>query len=250
MLDHVSLGVRDIVRSRHFYCWRSVCSDWCASSISAPITARRRYALGVGIIITHVPQPENSDCWRTYLLPRARSSVRAFHAAAIAAGRRQAHLRETVVPPARRTNAWSVGGSDDGVPGLRPQYHADYYGAFIRDPDRPRIEAVCHGRKLRSSLLNAEQLSTNTTAASGIGLSAKPGISSPQGLRRLSRRDTKQKPRRLSSADSRHFRAFGNGLQTFSLVKCRPFVETSIIFAGLSAGRAFGFTRCRYQMGE
>jgi hypothetical protein len=33
---------------------------------------------------------------------------------------------------------------DDGAPGLRPQYHADYYGAFVLDPDGHRIEAVCH----------------------------------------------------------------------------------------------------------
>jgi catechol 2,3-dioxygenase-like lactoylglutathione lyase family enzyme len=36
------------------------------------------------------------------------------------------------------------GGVDDGPPGLRPQYHPDYYGAFLRDPDGNRVEAVCH----------------------------------------------------------------------------------------------------------
>ena len=50
-----------------------------------------------------------------------RAAVRAFHAAALAAG-----------------------GRDDGAPGLRPQYHADYFGAFVLDPDRHRIETVCH----------------------------------------------------------------------------------------------------------
>jgi hypothetical protein len=47
--------------------------------------------------------------------------VQAFHAAALAAG-----------------------GRDDGVPGLRPKYHPDYYGAFVLDPDEHRVEAVCH----------------------------------------------------------------------------------------------------------
>jgi catechol 2,3-dioxygenase-like lactoylglutathione lyase family enzyme len=42
------------------------------------------------------------------------------------------------------TAALSAGGRDDGAPGLRPQYHADYYGAFVLDPDGHRIEAVCH----------------------------------------------------------------------------------------------------------
>jgi len=47
--------------------------------------------------------------------------VRAFHAAALAAG-----------------------GRDDGAPGLRAQYHADYFAAFVLDPDGHRVEAVSH----------------------------------------------------------------------------------------------------------
>ncbi|HJY49692.1 MAG TPA: hypothetical protein VJ349_13805, partial [Stellaceae bacterium] len=42
---------------------------------------------------------------------------------------------------------------------LRPQYHADYYGAFVRDPDGHRIEAVCHAPEARWSLANAEAAS-------------------------------------------------------------------------------------------
>jgi len=41
--------------------------------------------------------------------------------------------------------AIKAGGTDNGAPGLRPQYHPDYYGAFVRDPDGNNIEAVCHG---------------------------------------------------------------------------------------------------------
>lgn len=51
-----------------------------------------------------------------------RGVVRAFHAAALAAG-----------------------GADNGPPGLRPDYHPSYYGAFVHDPDGHNIEAVCHG---------------------------------------------------------------------------------------------------------
>jgi catechol 2,3-dioxygenase-like lactoylglutathione lyase family enzyme len=51
-----------------------------------------------------------------------RATVDAFHRAALAAG-----------------------GTDNGAPGLRPQYHAGYYGAFVLDPDGHNIEAVCHG---------------------------------------------------------------------------------------------------------
>ena len=46
---------------------------------------------------------------------------RAFHAAALAAGAR-----------------------DNGAPGLRPEYHPSYYGAFVLDPDGNNVEAVCH----------------------------------------------------------------------------------------------------------
>ena len=52
---------------------------------------------------------------------RDRAEVDAFYAAALAAG-----------------------GTDNGKPGLRPQYHPDYYGAFVLDPDGNNIEAVCH----------------------------------------------------------------------------------------------------------
>ena len=40
--------------------------------------------------------------------------------------------------------ALAAGGEDNGPPGLRPHYHANYYAAFVRDPDGHNIEAVCH----------------------------------------------------------------------------------------------------------
>jgi catechol 2,3-dioxygenase-like lactoylglutathione lyase family enzyme len=52
---------------------------------------------------------------------QTRAAVRAFHAAALRSG-----------------------GTDDGSPGLRPTYDPDYYGAFVRDPDGNRLEAVTH----------------------------------------------------------------------------------------------------------
>lgn len=36
------------------------------------------------------------------------------------------------------------GGTDDGAPGLRPDYHANYYGAYLRDPDGNKLCVVCH----------------------------------------------------------------------------------------------------------
>ena len=40
--------------------------------------------------------------------------------------------------------ALAAGGRDNGKPGPRPQYHKDYYAAFVLDPDGHNIEAVCH----------------------------------------------------------------------------------------------------------
>jgi catechol 2,3-dioxygenase-like lactoylglutathione lyase family enzyme len=51
---------------------------------------------------------------------QSREEVRAFHAAAIKAG-----------------------GKDNGAPGLRPNYHPNYYGAFVIDLNGHNIEAVC-----------------------------------------------------------------------------------------------------------
>ncbi len=49
------------------------------------------------------------------------------------------------------TAALAAGGKDNGKPGIREQYHADYYGAFVIDPDGNNIEAVYHGTQARSA---------------------------------------------------------------------------------------------------
>jgi len=45
-----------------------------------------------------------------------------------------------------RAHAYALaqGGKDEGAPGLRPQYHPDYYGAYFRDPDGNKLCVVCH----------------------------------------------------------------------------------------------------------
>ncbi len=45
-----------------------------------------------------------------------------------------------------RAHAYALaqGGADEGAPGLRPQYHPNYYGAYFRDPDGNKICVVCH----------------------------------------------------------------------------------------------------------
>ena len=126
MLDHVSIGVSDIGRSRQFY-----------DAVLRPLGLVRIVDFGngrgsdygaapgsLGVEFTITREPElKTPIAGAHLCFRAhdRAAVRDFHAKALEAG-----------------------ASDDGLPGLRPQYHADYYGAFVRDPDGHRIEAVCH----------------------------------------------------------------------------------------------------------
>jgi catechol 2,3-dioxygenase-like lactoylglutathione lyase family enzyme len=44
--------------------------------------------------------------------------------------------------------ALAAGGKDNGAPGLRQQYHSNYYAAFVIDPNGHNIEAVCHGAEV------------------------------------------------------------------------------------------------------
>ena len=53
-----------------------------------------------------------------------------------------AHDRATV--DAFYEAALAAGGQDNGAPGLRPEYHPGYYGAFVYDPDGNNVEAVFH----------------------------------------------------------------------------------------------------------
>jgi catechol 2,3-dioxygenase-like lactoylglutathione lyase family enzyme len=124
MLDHVSVGVIDLDRSRRFYDaalrplglvrtldFEARGSDYgfAAGQIGVEFTITRE-AVVAPVAGMHV-------CFRA----ADRNAVRAFYSTALGAG-----------------------GRDDGPPGLRPGYHGDYYGAFVVDPDGHRIEAVCH----------------------------------------------------------------------------------------------------------
>lgn len=64
------------------------------------------------------------------------------------AGRGETHVAFTAASRAE-VNAFhsvgiSVGGRDNGPPGIRAHYHPNYFGAFVLDPDGHNIEAVCH----------------------------------------------------------------------------------------------------------
>lgn len=117
MIDHISLTVRDLSRSARFY-----------AAALAPLGAGVEYQAedSVGLGRPGAPQiwlAAAADPRPVHLAftARTRDEVQRFHAAALAAG-----------------------ATDNGPPGLRPDYHPNYYGAFVRDPDGHNIEAVCH----------------------------------------------------------------------------------------------------------
>jgi catechol 2,3-dioxygenase-like lactoylglutathione lyase family enzyme len=119
VLDHVTIGVTDFTRAAAFYdaalaplgLVRSS-SDGARFAGYGEVGVRpyfwigRKTAVATGMHVAFVA-PD-------------RPTVQAFHRAALAAG-----------------------GLDSGGPGLRPQYHSDYYAAFVLDPDGHKIEAVC-----------------------------------------------------------------------------------------------------------
>jgi catechol 2,3-dioxygenase-like lactoylglutathione lyase family enzyme len=117
-LDHVSLRVRDLERSRAFYT---------AALAPLGIAVQMEGGGAVGFGKPGKPQfwlnPGGTPSGPTHIafVAASRADVHAFHAAALAAG-----------------------GGDNGAPGLRPHYHPHYYGAFVLDPDGNNAEAVCH----------------------------------------------------------------------------------------------------------
>ena len=121
MFDHVKFGVSDFAASRAFYL-----------KALAP--------LGVKIAGEGVP---------TYgielVTPSSNASLVLFQTA-----EKPAHLHLAFVAETRQQvdafhrAAMEAGAKDNGPPGVRPQYNASYYAAFVIDPDGHNIEAVCH----------------------------------------------------------------------------------------------------------
>ncbi len=116
MIDHISLKVRDFDRAVEFY-----------TIALAPLGYQvlRDFPGVAGLGVNGKP-----DFWlirSEQAVPihvafgADRDEVDQFHRAALAAG-----------------------GQDHGAPGLRPEYHADYYAAFALDSEGNNVEAVCH----------------------------------------------------------------------------------------------------------
>lgn len=121
MIDHISLGVRDVARTKRFYDAALAPLGYsCLSASDGSLGyGRDAVALWIGAAERPVPADAKSGLHVCFSAP-SRAGVDAFHAAALAAG-----------------------GGDNGAPGLRPDYGASYYAAFVVDPDGYRIEAYC-----------------------------------------------------------------------------------------------------------
>jgi catechol 2,3-dioxygenase-like lactoylglutathione lyase family enzyme len=126
MIDHIGFSVSDYARAKAFYSSALAPLGYALiMEVPAEKTETGYAAAGFGI-------GQKPDFWiagegrlersvHIAITAKDRASVEAFYRAAL-----------------------SVGGKDNGAPGLRAHYHPNYYGAFVLDPDGHNIEAVCH----------------------------------------------------------------------------------------------------------
>jgi catechol 2,3-dioxygenase-like lactoylglutathione lyase family enzyme len=118
MFDHIAFAVADFPATRAFY-----------GAALAPLGIGVAADFGETIGIGRDGRPQlwfragDKSPGRLHLAftAKSREEVRAFHEAALKAG-----------------------ATDNGGPGLRPDYHPNYYGAFVIDLNGHNIEAVCH----------------------------------------------------------------------------------------------------------
>jgi catechol 2,3-dioxygenase-like lactoylglutathione lyase family enzyme len=125
MIDHIGLQTSDFPRARAFYVKAlaplgyapvmDVTREQSGSYEGTGFGADGRPYFWIGGGDAH------GGSAHVAFIAASRLDVDRFYAAAIAAGAR-----------------------DNGAPGVRPHYHANYYGAFVLDPDENNIEAVCH----------------------------------------------------------------------------------------------------------
>jgi catechol 2,3-dioxygenase-like lactoylglutathione lyase family enzyme len=122
MFDHLGLPVADLQQARRFY-------------------EQALQPLGIGVVKTHpgavgLAASQDGKGAQELWLTQADHAPTPLHLAFAAAGRAQVE--------AFHRAALAAGARDNGAPGLRPQYHDNYYAAFVIGPDGHNLEAVCH----------------------------------------------------------------------------------------------------------
>lgn len=120
MFDHVKFGVTDLSASKAFF-------------------LKALEPLGVAVVAEGLP------AYGVELCNEGKASLCLF-----LTEERPAHLHLAFKAKNRQQveafhrAAREAGGKDNGAPGLRPNYHANYYAAFVIGPDGHNIEVVCH----------------------------------------------------------------------------------------------------------
>jgi catechol 2,3-dioxygenase-like lactoylglutathione lyase family enzyme len=122
MFDHISIGVRDIARSKRFYdAALKPLGVTCKSADASNLGYGAEEGIGLWIGATDKPVPaDNKSFLHFCFAATTRKSVDQFHAAAV-----------------------KQGGKENGAPGVRKDYSPTYYAAFVVDPDGYRLEVHC-----------------------------------------------------------------------------------------------------------
>jgi catechol 2,3-dioxygenase-like lactoylglutathione lyase family enzyme len=121
MLNHVSIGVRDIARTKRFYDAALKPLGYTCVSSGDDYLGYGDKSVALWISKTSSPVPADKDSGLHFCFDApTRQSVEAFHESAVGAG-----------------------GQDNGTPGLRTDYGPHYYAAYVVDPDGYRLEAYC-----------------------------------------------------------------------------------------------------------
>jgi catechol 2,3-dioxygenase-like lactoylglutathione lyase family enzyme len=121
MFDHVKFGVSDYAASKAFYLKALEPLGVAVVSEGTPTYGVELCPKGGKVSLCLFQTAEKPALLHLAFLAEKRQQVEAFYRAALGAG-----------------------GKDNGAPGLRPHYHANYYAAFVIGPDGHNIEVVCH----------------------------------------------------------------------------------------------------------
>lgn len=121
MFDHVKFGVRDYAASKAFYLQALAPLGVVVVGEGVPTYGAELCPPGGKVSLCIFQTEEKPAHLHVAFVASKREQVDAFYHAALAAG-----------------------GKDNGPPGLRPNYPANYYAAFVIDPDGHNIEMVCH----------------------------------------------------------------------------------------------------------
>jgi catechol 2,3-dioxygenase-like lactoylglutathione lyase family enzyme len=127
LLSHVTIGTGDLPRAIAFY-----------DRVLEPLGIRRMETAMDHGLAGYFTEPETTpNFWVMRPIDGRPASVGNGVTVAF-----EAPDRATV--DAVHAAILAAGGSDEGAPGLRVHYHADFYGAYARDPDGNKICCVCH----------------------------------------------------------------------------------------------------------